>query len=257
MSLPSDINLTSEKKTPPKNNSQLPWALTVIFGVLSITLLAMYVVQGNELKDAKADPAATTTVTVTQKSAQEERQAELLRSLPRRDANEAAAMGSIDAPVVLIEWSDFLCHYCASFATTTHPELLPYVESGSLRIERRGMVMFNGSELATRGAQAAGLQGKYWEYYDIIFRDSAAGTLQVTEEAIVDYAQEAGVADLDKFKVDLYSDEVTTLISTDVAEAQQLGIGSVPFFVVNESMIEGAQPVEVFISEIEKNGGHK
>src|SRR5699024_5603667 len=57
---------------------------------------------------------------------------------PRRDADDPMAIGDVDAPVVLIDYSDFQCPFCGKFARDTAPELIDeYVDEGILRIEWR------------------------------------------------------------------------------------------------------------------------
>ena len=77
-------------------------------------------------------------------------------TLARRDFDDPMAVGRVDAPVVMVEYSDFQCPYCGRFARETKPELLrQYVERGVLRIEWRNFPIFGEeSERAARAAWA-------------------------------------------------------------------------------------------------------
>lgn len=78
---------------------------------------------------------------------------ESLLALARRDSGDALAVGRADAPVVMIEYSDFQCPFCGRFARETEPELnRSHVDRGVLRIEWRNFPVFGEeSEQAARG----------------------------------------------------------------------------------------------------------
>ena len=78
-------------------------------------------------------------------------------------------LGDEDAPVTMVEYSDFQCPYCGRFARETKPALLrEQVEEGVLRIEWRNFPLFGEeSERAALAAWAAGQQGKFWEFHDL------------------------------------------------------------------------------------------
>src|SRR5690606_24672173 len=86
----------------------------------------------------------------------------------RRDADDPRAVGSPDAPVVLIEYSDFQCPFCGRFARETKPDLIrDYVDKGVLRMEWRNFPVFGAeSEQAARAGWAAGRQDRFWRFHD-------------------------------------------------------------------------------------------
>ena len=88
-------------------------------------------------------------------------QSDLSAGLARRDADDYTAIGDVDAPLVMIEYSDYRCPYCALYATETQPELIKkYVDTGKLRIEWRDTPIFGEQSLdAAVAAPAAGEQG--------------------------------------------------------------------------------------------------
>lgn len=180
---------------------------------------------------------------------------ETLAKLPRRDENDPLGMGEVDAPVVLIEYSDFRCPYCASFAVETKPELKKFVDDGTLRIEYRDVPMFGeDSERASHAARAAGEQGKFWEFHDALYKaHPGQGHPDLPVEKLREIAEQAGVPDLKKWESDLESDDVKKAVSEDNAEARGLGISSTPTFLVNDEPLVGAQPKEVFIETIERH----
>ncbi len=240
-----------------KPSAMLPWVVVGILTLLCVTLIVMYTIQSKELDRYKnnagtqtSQPSATSSADA---SDQDEQLRQLLRSLPRREANDPAALGKVDAPVVLIEWSDYTCPFCAAFATGTHPALMQYVEDGSLRIERREMpVLGEGGVMAARAGVAAGLQGKYWEFYTAVYEAAPQnGHLEVTKDALMTFAKQAGVPDLEKFASDMDSDQVKQKVQRDFQEGQSLGISSVPFFVINDTVLSGARGTGEFVSTIQ------
>ncbi|MFD4987855.1 DsbA family protein [Streptomyces sp. NPDC058374] len=182
-----------------------------------------------------------------------ERDESLLR-LARREKGDPLAVGDVDAPVVMIEYSDFQCPYCGRFARETKPALLrEQVEEGVLRIEWRNFPLFGEeSERAALAAWAAGRQGKFWEFHDLAYaeprkRNSGA----FSEEAVEAMAEKAGVADIEQFRKDLGGAEGRAALERDQQEGSGLGVSSTPAFLVNGRPILGAQPGSIFTEAIE------
>ena len=175
-----------------------------------------------------------------------------LLDLPRRDAADALAMGSVDAKVVMTNWSDYRCPFCAVWHQRTLPALQKYVDDGSLRIEFRDLAMFGEqSEEAAVAARAAGQQGKFWEFQAAVFAAAPpSGHPDITSDKILEFARTAGVADLAAFEAGLADDSLRAAVAADSAEAHQLGISGTPFFVIGGQALSGAQPTEVFESVI-------
>ncbi|WP_329020920.1 DsbA family protein [Streptomyces sp. NBC_00690] len=172
--------------------------------------------------------------------------------LARRDPKDPLAMGRADAPVVMIEYADFLCGYCGQFARETEPELVDkYVKSGVLRIEWRNFPIFGEeSEDAARAAWAAGQQGRFWQFHTAAYAEGAKEK-GFGKDQLKALAEEAGVLDLDRFAKDLDSKAARAAVARDEKEAQDLGVASTPSFLINGRPISGAQPLESFGRAIE------
>lgn len=167
----------------------------------------------------------------------------------RRDPSDPLAVGRVDAPVVLVEWADLRCPYCSLFTTSTMPALVEqYVETGKVRIEFNDMSLFG--EQSTQAAvalRAAAEQGRFEQYLGAVHAAAPeSGHPDLPREKLIEFARTAGVADLARFEQDLDRDDLRQAVEDSTARAQQLGINSVPFFVVNSQAIPGAQPLEVF-----------
>jgi protein-disulfide isomerase len=181
-------------------------------------------------------------------------QAELLEQLERREEGDPLALGDVDAPVMMIEWADFQCPFCGSFARDTKPELLDrYVEEGVLRIEWRDFaILGEESQTAALGARAAAEQGAFWEMHDEIFaedRERNAGHLD--EESLTEVAGDLGL-DVEQFTDDFGDPAHVEAAEEDLQLGETLGITGTPAFLINGRPLIGGQPTEVFIEAIDQ-----
>ncbi|MFD9479778.1 MULTISPECIES: DsbA family protein [Streptomyces] len=176
-----------------------------------------------------------------------------LKALARRESGDKLAVGRADAPVVLIEYSDFKCGYCGKFARDTEPELMKkFVEDGTLRIEWRNFPIFGAeSEAAAKAAWAAGQQDRFDAFHAAAY---AAGSKEkgFAEPRLVELAREAGVPDLERFKADLAGEQAAAALKKDQEEGYRIGVTSTPSFLLNGRPIAGAQPLDTFTAAIAK-----
>lgn len=166
-----------------------------------------------------------------------------------RDPADPMAIGDVDAPVVLVEWTDMRCPYCAVFNQETLPTIVDeYVESGQVRIEVRDVAFFGEeSETASVAARAAGEQGKFIEYLDAVYAAAPAeGHPDLPVGQLIGFAKEVGVPDIAKFKADLADPALRAAVQQSTSTAQQLGVTGVPFFAVGTNALSGAQPIDAF-----------
>lgn len=171
-----------------------------------------------------------------------------LLDLPRRQAGDPLALGRVDAPVVLTNWSDYRCPFCAQWHQETLPALQQAVDAGTLRIEFRDLVIFGDESTAAAVAgRAAGQQGRFWEFQDAVFSAApASGHPEITRADLIGFARKAGVPDLAAFEAALDDPALRSAVDADTAQARELGISGTPFFVVGRQPINGAQPADVF-----------
>ena len=173
----------------------------------------------------------------------------------RRAEGDVFALGAVDAPVVMVTFSDYRCPFCARHSRVVEPELIDrYVESGQLRIEWRDMPIFgDASVLAARAGRAAAAQDRFWEFNQAIFAAAPdSGHHDLTEQKLIEFAQQVGIADLERFEADMNSDAFDGAIESDYMQAVRLGITGTPSFVINGHPLVGAQPAIAFMSIIEQ-----
>jgi protein-disulfide isomerase len=127
-----------------------------------------------------------------------------------------------------------------------------YVKDGTLRIEWRDFP-YQGQEsvdaaLAARAAQA---QGKFWEYHDLLYNNQSSGNSGgYSEGNLTSLAEEAGL-DRRRFEGDLQGARYEKTVQADFREGQGLGISGTPTFFINDQVLVGLQPLEVFEKAIE------
>ena len=155
--------------------------------------------------------------------------------------------GSADAPVTLIEYSDFQCSACASY----HPvleqltaELGPQLQFVYRHFPLRSI--HKKADLAGAAAEAAGNQGKFWEMHNKIFENQSKwANARNADEIFISYAQILGL-NLDQFKIDLESRVVRDRVDAGYDEALSLGLNSTPTFFVNGKKIVNPRGFEAF-----------
>ncbi len=172
----------------------------------------------------------------------------------RRIDGDPMALGAVDAPVVMVVFSDLRCPYCARFALHTAPELIErYVDAGALRIEWRDLPLLGDrSVYAARAGRAAAAQGRFWQFQHEVFAAApAGGSADLSPEALAGIAERAGADDPAAIAGAPADDRYDTAIGEDTASARALEVASTPTFVINGHPVVGARPTEHFIELID------
>lgn len=167
----------------------------------------------------------------------------------KRQADDPMAVGDVDAPVVLSQWTDFRCPFCALFNRDTLPVIVDeYVDSGKVRIEVHDVAFYGRQSMdAAVASRAAGEQGKFFEYMKAVYAEAPEkGHPEISRDDLVAFARKAGVPDVDRFRSDLDAPDIRRQARESNETAQGIGVNSVPFFVAGDTALSGAQPVEVF-----------
>jgi protein-disulfide isomerase len=163
----------------------------------------------------------------------------------------APALGSVSAPVTIIEFSDFQCSFCKRFWAETLPQLKEaYINTGKARfIYRHFAILGKHSEQAALAAECAAEQGKFWEYHDQLFKNQ--GGLAFTETKLKQYARDIGLND-GVFGTCLGTAKYREKVERETAAGANLGGRGTPFFIVNQRPLVGAQPFSVFQKMIDE-----
>jgi len=145
--------------------------------------------------------------------------------------------GSSDAPVEVVEYSDFQCPYCAQFAVVQLPDIdRRLVATGRVRWRFRDFPLDNAhphARLASRAAQCAGEQGKFWEMHDsLLWRQRDWATLRDPRSKFEEYAREIGV-DRGQFHDCFGSTKYDGRVQASLEEGRARGVGGTPTLFVN------------------------
>ncbi len=156
--------------------------------------------------------------------------------------------GPENAPVTVIEYSDFQCPACAAYFPLV--EKLVDESTSTVRFVYRHFPLYplphKNSYLASQASEAAALQGKFWEMHRLLFTnqttwenpDAAAGIYET-------YAERIGL-NMETYKKDFNSSEVKARIQRDREEGDRLGVNATPTFFVNGKAIVNPQGYDAF-----------
>src|SRR3989344_244689 len=158
--------------------------------------------------------------------------------------DDDAVRGDKNAPVTIVEWSDYQCPFCQRFYAETEPSIEEqYIKTGKVKFVYRDFPLpfHENAQKAAEAAECAGEQGKYWEMHDLLFAQGVAG-------GVTGFKQDAQQLGLDtaKFNTCLDSGAMAAETQKDLADGSAVGIQGTPGFIINGKLVSGAQPFSVF-----------
>jgi protein-disulfide isomerase len=146
--------------------------------------------------------------------------------------------GNPNAPVTLEEFGDFQCPPCGSFAAFAEEMLKEYDSRVRLIFRSFPLSAHEHAREASLAAEAAGLQGHFWEMHDVLYREQAAWSKAPNaRELFESYAGTIGL-NVDQFKKDMDGEQAKARVDADKARAESLGINLTPTLYIN------GQPVD-------------
>jgi len=166
--------------------------------------------------------------------------------IPRQEST----LGSPDAPLTIVEYSDFLCPFCARAALEIVPQIEEeYVVAGKVKLVFKHFVV-HGQEaaLAAGAAHCASEQNAFWVYHDMLYLN--AGTVDFSIENLKLFGEELGL-DTDSLNSCLDSERYLDKLVADVDEGRRRGVEGTPTFFVGQTQIVGAKPYAEFKRAIE------
>ncbi|MGD9159685.1 MAG: thioredoxin domain-containing protein [Desulfobacteraceae bacterium] len=176
------------------------------------------------------------------------------------ELNDNPAQGSEAAPLVIVEFSDYQCSFCARHTKQTYPEIYEkYIKTGKLRyvFMDKPLPSHDMSAQVAEAAHCAAEQGKFWEMHEELLYEP---------ESQKDFTSLASELDLDikKFESCMKSEKYADKVASNLSLANKLEVPSVPGFVIASrdptnpqkvrgiSFIRGAKPFDRFQKEIEQ-----
>ena len=166
-------------------------------------------------------------------------------------ADDDAYLGNKNAPITLIEFSDFQCPFCRKFYKETFPQIKKeYIDTGKARLVYRDFPLsfHSGATSAAEGAECAKEQGKFWEMHDAIFDEQekqGSGTVQFTANDVKKWAAKIGL-NTSKFNQCLDSGRYKQEVEKDIADGSVAGVTGTPAVFINGRLVVGAQPFTAF-----------
>lgn len=151
-------------------------------------------------------------------------------------------LGRPDAPLTLVEFSDYQCPFCKQFHTATFDQLRKeYIDQGKLRFISRDLPleMHSNAGRAAQAARCAGDQGRFWQMRDLLIAN--AGNLG--PEALLVYAHRLSL-DAAKFSGCLETGQHQSEVQEDADLANSLGIIATPTFILGRTTAEGVDGVK-------------
>ena len=153
-------------------------------------------------------------------------------------AKSTQIRGNPEAPLTLEEFGDFECPSCKNVATFLDKVIKEYHPSVRIIFRNFPLAMHQHARDAALAAEAAGLQGRYWEMHDMLFREQAVWSSATDPGLLFDtYAETLGL-DLNQFRKDVKSDKVRERLESDQARAKSLGVKVVPTLFIDKRVVE-------------------
>ncbi len=178
-------------------------------------------------------------------------------------SNGSPILGNYDAPITLVEFGDYQCHYCNVFFHSIEEDIIKnYVETGKVKIIFKDYNIIGPDSIqASHGAHCANEQGSFWKYHDILYSNwTGENNGWASSENLEIFAKEIGL-DMNEWSECMVEGTHSQIILDSNNDARALKLTGTPaFFVINSdgkvTKLFGAQPFEVFKrifdSELEK-----
>ena len=160
------------------------------------------------------------------------------------------SIGNDNAPVTIVEFSDFQCPYCGRFRTQTFDQIkTQYIDTGKVRFVYRDFPLSSIHPMAQKSAEAsecADEQEKFWEYHDAIFANQATLSIDNLKKLAKDLELNEN-----KFNSCLDSGKYEDEVKKDLNDGANLGVRGTPYFAVGNQVLEGAYPFDAFKQAID------
>ena len=168
-------------------------------------------------------------------------------------SNGSPILGDPNAPITLVEFGDYQCHYCNVFFQSIEKDILKnYVDTGKVKIIFKDYnIIGEDSVIASQGAHCANDQGLFWEYHDILYSNwTGENNGWASSENLAIFAQQIDL-NMNKWSECMKKGSHSQIILKSNDDARTLELTGTPaFFIINSegkvSKLFGAQPFEVF-----------
>lgn len=149
--------------------------------------------------------------------------------------------GPKDAKITIFAFQDFECPFSQRASKTLRPLLNQYAGEVRLVFKHRPLTFHQHAAAAAKAALAAHMQGRFWEYHDLLFENSR----KLGEDIFQQLAKKLDL-DIDRFNTDRNSKQIEERLNADIAEANKHGFRGTPTFVINGVVVKGARSQSYF-----------
>lgn len=224
---------------------------------ITITLLIIFIT----LELVITGAALTSTYDLGQVSAQQQTSNSTKLSLSALRQQGVPLMGNPSAHVTLIEFGDFQCPFCDRFAKDTEPQInQTYIQTGKVNMMFVHFTIYGPDSItAAVAAQCVNDQGKFWNLYDILYKNQGAvNSGWANKDNLKKFALQIPGLDMQKLNSCLDSGKYVSLVENDLNFAASLGLQGTPAFIIEKSdgsnpeLLPGAYPFPAFQELINK-----
>lgn len=163
---------------------------------------------------------------------------------------DAFALGPKDAPITILNFSDFACPFSARISTVLDQVMRAYPGKVRVIFKHSPLNIHPEAPLAHEGALAAAAQGKFWQMQVLLFTNQK----RQARADLIEYARSLSL-DVDRFTADLDSHRYRPLLDQDLADSHGLGINATPTLYVNGKQLVGSVTAESFKQLISRQLG--
>jgi protein-disulfide isomerase len=172
-----------------------------------------------------------------------------MKSYPSADGS---AMGDPKAPIVIEEFSDFLCSYCSYFHMNTLEHIVEqYVATGQVYFVFNLFPLNQLSQQLAQAGMCAAEQGYFWQYADILYANQAVLSAEKYTGRLLETLAENVNLDIDQFQTCILEERYLDQIQQSYLTGISNGITGTPSFLINGKLVKGAMPFSDFQAEIE------
>jgi protein-disulfide isomerase len=155
--------------------------------------------------------------------------------------------GPANAKVTIVEYTDFQCPFCSRFANNLEEAIKAYPNDVRVVVKQFPLGFHQNAQIAAEASLAAHAQGKFWEMYDVMWKNQQA----LTRPDLEKYAEQIGL-NMARFKEALDKGTYTQKVKDQMAEGQKFGVSGTPSWFVNGVFVSGALPPDAIKAKIEE-----
>jgi protein-disulfide isomerase len=170
------------------------------------------------------------------------------------DVGQAPVYGKADAPVTIVEFSDFQCPFCSRGAEIVTQIKKKYSNKVRIAFKQFPLPMHKDARPAAEASMCVNEQSsdKFWKFHDLAFKNQD----KLDKASLDKYAKDSG-ADMKKFEECVTAKKYADYVTKDMAYGESIGVKSTPTFFVNGQLVSGAVPIEQFSEIIDEELAEK